>query len=180
VPKRLGLLHELVPKADRVAVLVSPQNSLPPEATLREMQDAARTIGLPIDILKAGTSREIEEAFAAMARERVDALFVASDGYFLSRRVQLVTLAALHRIPASFGERAFPEAGGLMSYGTDLSDAYHQVGIYTGRILKGAKPTDLPVVQSTKFEFIINRVTARGLGIEVPPKLLVQADVVID
>ena len=175
-----GLLHELVPKAVRVAVLVNPNSLANAEAGLREVQDAARLIGLPIDIHKASTSREIEEAFATMMRERAEALFVVGDGYFNSRRVQLVTLAARHGIPAAYGTRDFTEVGGLMSYGTDVADMYHQVGAYTGRILKGAKPADLPVVQSTRFEFVINMPTARALGIDVPPMMLARADVVIE
>jgi putative tryptophan/tyrosine transport system substrate-binding protein len=148
VPKRLGLLHELVPKAVPVAVLVNPGNAGAAEPTLREAQDAARVIGLPIEILKAGTSREIEEAFATMVRERVEALFVAGDGYFASRKAQFVTLAAHHGIATSFSVRDFVEAGGLMSYGTDIAEVFRQVGSYVGQILKGAKPADLPVVTS--------------------------------
>jgi len=179
-PKRLGLLHELVPNAKRVSVLVNPGNIAETEANLREVQDAARRIGLPIDILKAGTSREIEAAFATITRERSEALFVGSDPYFFSRRVQFATLTALNRIPASFNLREYAEAGGLMSYGTDLADMFRRAGAYTGRILKGAKPADLPVVQSTRFEFVINMPTARALGIDVPPTLLAIADEVIE
>jgi putative ABC transport system substrate-binding protein len=179
VPKRLGLLHELVPKANRVAVLVNPSNIANAEAALREVQNAARMIGLSIDILKASTSREIEEAFATMVRERIEALFIGGDGYFGSRRLQLATLATRHGIATSYVTREFVQAGGLMSYGPDSADMWHRVGIYTGQILKGAKPADLPVVQSTKFEFVINMQTARALGIEVPPTLLATADEVI-
>ena len=179
VPKRLGLLHELVPKASRVAVLVNPRNSVVAETTLRDAQEAARLIELPIDILEASTSREIEEAFATIVRERIEALFIGADGYFASRRVQLLTLATRHGIATSYSNRIFPEAGGLMSYGTDLAEMYRQVGAYTGQILKGAKPADLPVVQSTRFEFVINMQTARALGIEVPPTMLARADHVI-
>jgi putative tryptophan/tyrosine transport system substrate-binding protein len=178
-PKRLGLLHELVPKANRVAVLWNPNNSAATEATLREVQDAARVIGLPIDILKAGTSREIEAAFATMVRERTEALFVGTDSLFFSRRVQFATLATLHRIPTSFGVREHVEAGGLTSYGTDLAEMNRQVGAYVGRILKGAKPADLPVVQSTRFEFVINLKTAKALGLTIPETLLATADEVI-
>jgi putative ABC transport system substrate-binding protein len=178
VPK-LGLLHELVPKASRVAVLVNPRNSVVAETTLRDAQEAARLIGLPIDILEASTSREIEEAFATIVRERVEALFIGADWYFELRRVQLLTLATRHGIATSYSDRIFPEAGGLMSYGTDAVDVYRQVGAYTGQILKGAKPADLPVVQSTKFEFVINMLTAKALGIKVPPGLLASANVVI-
>jgi len=180
VPKRLGLLHELLPNAVRVAVLVNPASTAAAESTLREVQDAAGLIGLPIDVLKATTSREIEAAFAAMGRERVEALIVGTDGYFTSRRVQFATLATRHGIPASYANRDFVEAGGLMSYGTDQADMWHQVGAYTGQILKGAKPADLPVVQSTKFEFVINMQTARALGIGVPPTMLARADEVIE
>jgi putative tryptophan/tyrosine transport system substrate-binding protein len=154
VPKRLGLLHE------RVAVLVNPSNIANAEANLREVQDAARLVGLPIDILKASTGREFEAAFATMVGERVEALFVTGDTYFLSQRLQLATLAARHGIATSDVTREFVEADGLMSYGTDLADMYHHVGAYTGRILEGAKPADLPVVQSTRFELK----TARSLG----------------
>jgi putative ABC transport system substrate-binding protein len=180
VAKRLGLLHELVPKAVRVAVLVNPANAATTESTLREMQEAAPTIGLQIQILNATTIGEIDAAFAALARDRPDALFVAGDGFFVGRRAQFVTLAARDRIPAAYWDRDIVAAGGLMSYGTDRADTWRQVGVYTGRILKGAKPADLPVVQSTRFEFVINRGTARALGIEVPPTLLAIADEVIE
>jgi putative ABC transport system substrate-binding protein len=180
VPKRLALLHELVPKADRVAVLVNPTNIASAEATLREVQDAARVIGLPIEILNASTSREIEAAFATMVRDRIEALFVAGDGYFVSRRTQFATLATRHGIAMSVPSRENVEAGGLMSYGTDLADVYRQVGNYTGQILKGAKPADLPVAQSTRFELAINLKTARALGLAVPPTLIALADEVIE
>jgi putative ABC transport system substrate-binding protein len=178
--KRLALLHELVPKAVRVAVLVNPANVPVAEIILRDVQNAARAIGLQIQVLNASTSGEIEAAFATLARERPDALFVVPDGFFLDRRVQIATLAARDRIPAAYGDRETVVVGGLMSYGTSLVDAAHQVGVYTGKILKGAKPADLPVVQSTKFEFVINLQTARLLGIEVPPTLLALADEVIE
>jgi putative ABC transport system substrate-binding protein len=178
--KRLQLLHDLVPKALRVAVLVNPANPVSAESTLRNVQEAAPTIGLQIQILNAGTTGEIDAAFAAFARERPDALFVASDGFFTSRGVQFATLAARDRIPAAYGARELVAAGGLMSYGTDVADMYRQVGAYAGSILKGAKPADLPVVQSTKFELVINLQTARALGIEVPPGLLATADEVIE
>ena len=178
--KRLGFLHELVPKAVRVAVLVNPADARATETTLRDVQEAARTIGLQIQVLNASTSREIEAAFATLARERPDALFVAGDAFFGSRRVQFVTLAAFNRIPAAFVTREDVAAGGLMSYGTNLDDMYRQVGIYTGSILKGAKPADLPVQQSTRFEFVINLQTARALGIEVPPQLLAITDEAIE
>jgi putative ABC transport system substrate-binding protein len=178
VMKRLGRLQELVPKASRVAVLVNPRNSVA-ETTLRDAQEAARLIELPIDILKASTSREIEEAFATVVRERVEALFIGADWYFELRRVQLLTLATRHGIATSYSNRTFPEAGGLMSYGTDALDVYRQVGAYTGQILKGAKPADLPVVQSTRFEFVINMLTANALGLTIPKTLLATADQVI-
>jgi putative ABC transport system substrate-binding protein len=180
VSKRLGLLHQLVPKAVRVAVLVNPTNSSTAEATLREMPEAARAIGLQIQVLNASTSGQIEAAFATLVRDRADALFVAPDGFFVSRRVQFATLAARHAIPAAYSVREQVEAGGLMSYGTDNLDTFRQVGVYTGQILKGAKPADLPVVQSSKFEFVINLQTARALGIEVPNALLLVADETIE
>ena len=179
VSKRLGLLHELAPKANRMAVLVNPQNTISAEGTLREVPAAARLIGLSIDVLKASSSREIEEAFATMARERVEALFISGDGSFSSRSLQLATLATRHRIAASFNTRAFAEVGGLMSYGPDLVEMVRQVGDYTGRILKGAKPADLPVVQSTKFEFVLNLTTAKAIGLTIPETLLAIADEVI-
>jgi putative tryptophan/tyrosine transport system substrate-binding protein len=178
--KRLGLLHDLVPKAVRIAVLVNPANAPTAEATLREIPEAARAIGLEIQVLNASTSREIEAAFATLVRERPDALFTAPDGFFVSRRVQLATLAAHHRVPAAYHVREFVEVGGLMSYGSDIADVYRQVGVYTGQILKGAKPADLPVVQSTKFEFVINIQTAKALGLEVPPQLLASVDEAIE
>jgi putative ABC transport system substrate-binding protein len=177
--KRLGLLHELVPKAIRVAVLVNPTNTLSTEPTLRDLPEAAREIGLQVQILNASTSREIEAAFATIALN-ADALFVAPDGFLNARRVQFATLATHYRIPASYPARDYVEAGGLMSYGTDLLDMYRQVGVYAGRILKGANPADLPVIQSTKFEFVINLQTARALGLEIPPTLLARADGVIE
>jgi putative tryptophan/tyrosine transport system substrate-binding protein len=178
--KRLGLLHQLVPQAVHVAVLVNPANAPVAEATLRDVKEAAPTIGLQLHALNASTSREIEAAFATLTRERADALFVASDGLFGSNRVQIAILTARDRIPAVYGSRDIVAAGGLMSYGTDLADSVHQVGVYTGTILKGAKPANLPVVQPTKFEFVINLQTARALGIEVPPGLLAIADDVIE
>ena len=160
--KRLRLLHDLVPKAVRIAVLVNPGNASVAESTLRDVQEAAPTIGLQIQILNATTIGEIDAAFATLARERPDALFVAGDAFFISRRVQFATLTARDRIPAAYAIREYVAAGGLMSYGTDLADMFRQVGVYTGSILKGAKPADLPVLQSTKFEFVINLQTARG------------------
>jgi putative tryptophan/tyrosine transport system substrate-binding protein len=178
--KRLGLLHELVPKAVRVAVLVNPALTSNVDTTLRDVQEAARTIGLQIQVLNASTFREIDAAFAALARERPDALYVSPNGFFTTRRVQIATLAARERIPTISPYRTFVAAGGLMSYGTREADTFLQLGVYTGNILKGAKPADLPVVQATRFEFIINLQTARLLGIEVPPGLLAITDQVIE
>jgi putative ABC transport system substrate-binding protein len=180
VAKRLRLLHDLVPKAVRVAVLLNPANASSTEATLREVQEAAPALGLQIQMLNATTIGEIDAAFATLAREHPDALFVAPDTFFSSRRVQFATLTARERIPASYAVRELVEAGGLMSYGTDIADMFRQVGVYTGSILKGAKPADLPVLQLTKFEFVINLQTARGLGIEVPLAVLSIADQVIE
>src|SRR5215831_2846200 len=180
VAKRLGLLRELVPGTAHVAVLVNPANAMNSETTLRDAQAAARAIGLQIQVLNASGSREINAAFATLAHERPDALFVGGEGFFNSRRSQLVNLASRHALPASYAERVFPEIGGLMSYGTDVTDAYRQVGNYVGRILKGAKLADLPVMQATKFELVINAETARMLGLEVPPTLLARADEVIE
>jgi putative ABC transport system substrate-binding protein len=180
IARRLGLLHELVPKAVHIAALINPANTPIADAALQDIQEAARVIGLQIQVLKASTNREIEAAFATLVRDGVDALFVAPDTFFVSRRVQFATLAAHHRIPAAYNGRDFVEVGGLMSYGTDRVDTYRQVGAYAGQILKGAKPADLPVLQSTKFEFVINMQTARALGIEVPPTLLAIADEVIE
>jgi putative ABC transport system substrate-binding protein len=178
--KRLRLLHDLVPKGVRVAVLVNPNNVTATEFTLRAMEEAAPTMGLQIQILKATTINEIDAAFATLARERPDALFVAPDAFFTSRRGQFATLTARDKIPATYAVREPVEAGGLMSYGTDIADAFHQVGVYTGNILKGARPAELPVVQPTKFEFVINLQTARALGIDVPQGLLLIADEVIE
>jgi putative ABC transport system substrate-binding protein len=180
VAKRLRLLRDLVPKVVRVAVLINPGNASVAATTIRDAQDAASTIGLQIQILNAATIGEIDAAFATLAHERPDALFVAADAFFVSRAVQFITLTARDRIPATYPIRDFVAAGGLMSYGTDIADMFHQVGLYTGKILKGAKPSDLPVVQSTRFEFVINVQTARALGIEVPSGLLAIADEVIE
>jgi len=177
--KRLGLLRELLPAANRVAVLVNP-TSPEAETTLRDVEPAARALGLQIRVLNASTSREINEAFATFVREQPDALFVAANPFFQTRRVQLAALAARHAVPTAFSVRDYAEAGGLMSYGTDVTDAWRQVGLYTGRILKGEKPADLPVVQSTRFELVINAETARMLGLTVPDKLLATADEVIE
>jgi putative ABC transport system substrate-binding protein len=178
--KELRLLHDLVPKAVRIAVLRNPANASTAEATLLEVQKAAPSLGLQIQILNATTIGEIDAAFASLARERPDALFVAPDGFLGSRRVQFITLTAVNRIPAIYWDRDIVAAGGLMSYGTDLVDAFRQVAVYVGKILKGAKPADMPVQQLTKFEFAINLQTARALGIEVPPGVLSIADEVIE
>jgi putative ABC transport system substrate-binding protein len=178
--KRLALLHELVPKAIRVALLLNPTNATNTENTLLLVQEAARVIGLQLQVLHASTSREIDAAFATFGRERPDALFVAGDAFLTSSRVQLANLAARDRIPTAYSTRETVAVGGLMSYGTNVADSFHQVGVYTGSILKGAKPADLPVVQSTKFEFVINLQTARTIGIDVPPQLLAIADEVIE
>ena len=179
VAKRLQLLHELVPKAVRIAVLVNPANASA-ESTVRTVQQAAPAIGLQIQIHNATTIGEIDAAFATLERERPDALFVAGDAFFVSRAVQFATLAAHHRIPATYALRDYVAVGGLMSYATDFADSFHQVGVYTGTILKGAKPADLPVLQPTKFEFVINLQIARSLGIAVPAGLLAIADEVIE
>ena len=178
--KRLGLLHELVPKAARIALLLNPTSPSTAEPTLKEVQEAARTLGLQILVFNASTIGEIDAAFSALARVRADALVVAGDGFFNSRRVQFATLAARDRVPTGFVSREYVEAGGLMNYGTNIADMFRQTGIYTGSILKGAKPADLPVLQSTKFEFLINLNTAKVLGLEVPPMLLARADEVIE
>jgi len=177
--KRLELVRELVPAAIRISMLVNPTgpNS---ESTLRDAQSAARAIGLEIQVLNASTSREINMAFATFIQERPDALFIDIDPFFTSRRIQLVHLASHHRMPTTYPGRQFAEVGGLMSYGSDLTDAWRQVGVYTGRILKGAKSADLPVVQATKFELVINAETARTLGLDLPPQLLARADEVIE
>src|SRR6266508_1544811 len=177
--QRLALLHELVPKAVRIAVLVNPANIASTESII-DMPEAARAMGLQIQILNASTRSEIEAAFATLVRDRADALFVAGDVFFTSRRVQFATLAASYRIPASYPSREAVEAGGLMSYATDRVEMWRQVGTYTGQILKGAKPVDLPVLQSTKFEFVINLQTARSLGLDVPLHLQQLADEVIE
>ena len=161
-------------------MLVNPANTAATEGTLRDIPEAARAIGLQIQVIKASTSREIEAAFAILVHDRVDALYVAGDVFFTSRRVQLALLAARYGIPASYASREAVEAGGLTTYAADRPDMYRQVGAYTGQILKGAKPTDLPVLQSIKFEFVINMQTARALGLEVAPTLLARADAVIE
>jgi putative ABC transport system substrate-binding protein len=180
VAKRLELLRELVPAATRVAVLINPTNAADSESTLREVAAAGRAIGLQIQLLNASTSQEIEAAFATFLRERPDALFVGPDPFFQSRRVQFAVLAARHQVPATYAGRGYAEAGGLMSYGSNITDAWRQVGVYIGRILKGDKPADLPVTQASKFELVINLPTVRALGLEVPPMLLARADQVIE
>jgi putative ABC transport system substrate-binding protein len=178
--KRLELLRQLVPAATRVAVLVNPAFATLTENTLRDVEAAARAMGLQIEVLSADTSREIDAAFEIIGREQPDALFVGPGPFFNSRRVQMVQLAARYAVPATYTTRLEAEAGGLMSYGPSLTDAYRLVGVYTGRILKGAKPADLPVVQSSKFELVINAQTARLLRLTVPPSLLAIADDVIE
>jgi ABC-type uncharacterized transport system substrate-binding protein len=181
VAKRLELLRELVPGAARVALLVNPTNPATADTTSREVQAAARDIGLQVQVLNASTGREIDVAFATISsRDRLDALFVAGDPLFTNRRVQLVLLTTRHALPTTYAGRQFPEIGGLMSYGASLTDAWRQVGVYSGRILKGAKPAELPVVQSSKFELVINAQAARVLGLEVSPSLLARADEVIE
>jgi putative ABC transport system substrate-binding protein len=177
--KRLNLLREMVPGAARIAVLVNPANVMT-ENALRDVAAAARVMGLQIQVLNASTSGEIDAAFATFVRERPDAIFVGLDVFFISRRAQLVNLASRHALPATYHLREFAEAGGLMSYGSNIVDTFRQAGVYAGRILKGAKPADLPVVQSTKFELVINAWTARMLGLAVPPTLLSTADKVIE
>ena len=180
VARRLEIVRELVPAVARVAVLVNPADIVSAEATMRDVEAASRAIGLQIQVLKASTTSEINAAFATVGRERPDALFVDIDPFFTSRRVQLVNLASRYAIPTTYPGRQFTEAGGLISYGTNLSDAWRQLGIYTGRILKGTKPSDLPVVQASKFELVINAETARMLGLTVPPSLLAVADEVVE
>jgi putative ABC transport system substrate-binding protein len=178
--KRLELLRELVPAAARVVLLVQPSNVNITEVTVRLVETAARAIGVQIQVLNADTSREIDAAFATFDRERPDAVFVGSSNFFNARRVQLAQWATYYRVPATYPAREYVEAGGLMSYETSLIDAYRHVGVYAGRVLKGAKPADLPVVQATKFELVINQQTARMLGLTVPPSLLATADEVIE
>jgi putative ABC transport system substrate-binding protein len=178
--KRFGLMHELLPKATRFAVLINPADATASAATSKALMEAARTLGLDVVFFNARTPDEIDAAFAVFARERSDALFIAPEGFFASRAVQFATLAARDRLPASFATREMVEAGLLMSYGVNFADTFRQVGNYVGRILKGEKPGDLPVVQPTKFEFVINMRTAKTLGLDVPPMLLARADEVIE
>jgi putative ABC transport system substrate-binding protein len=178
--KRLELLRELMPGAIRIAVIINPSSVSSAASIVRDVEAARVAMGLQIRVIHASSSREIDAAFASFAGDRPDALFVAPDPLFFARRVQLANLSSRHAIPATFSTREIAEAGGLMSYGTNITDAYRQVGVYTGRILKGAKPADLPVLQTNKFELVINTQTARMLGITVPPSLLARADEVIE
>ena len=177
VAKRLELLRELVPAASRVAVLLNPANA---GTMLQDVQAAARRMGVQIQAINVSTSRDIDTAFAALGRERPDALFVTGGPFLQSRRMQLALQAARHALPTSYGSREYSEIGGLMSYGASLTEAHRQAGVYAGRILKGAKPADLPVIQATKFELVINLTAARTLGLGVPPSLLARADEVIE
>jgi len=176
--KRLEMLRDLLPGATRIAVLVSPADARPAE--LKDVNAAARSMGLQVQIHNADTSAEIDAAFAAMGRERPDAVFVGATTFFNGRRVQLTQLATFHHLPTIYTGREYAEVGGLMSYGSDIVDAFRQCGVYAGRILKGAKPAELPIVQANKFEFIINAQTARMLGLTIPTPLLNRVDVVID
>ena len=178
--KRLGLLREVVPRAGRVAALINPANAANAEATLQSVKQAGLAMALSIDTLTASTRHEIDMAFATLVRERVDALLVSGDGFFASRRLQLAMLAVRHSIPAIYSLRDYPEVGGLMSYGPNLFEVHRQVGNYAGQILNGTRPADLPVLQSTKFEFVLNTQAAGLLGLDVPPTLLARTDVVID
>jgi putative ABC transport system substrate-binding protein len=177
--KRLGLLHDLLPLAATVGVLLNPNN--PAAASqLSDMQEAARAIGLQLDVLRASTDREIDTAFESVAQHRIPALLVTSDAFFITRRDKLVALAERHAVPAMYNIREYAAAGGLMSYGIDLSDGYRQIGVYASRILKGTKPADLPVMQPTKFEFVINLKIAKALGLTIPAGLLSFVDEVIE
>jgi putative ABC transport system substrate-binding protein len=180
VAKRLALLHELVPRAVRVGVFINPSDAPRAEVLRSEVQAAARDLGIELQILTPSTSREIDASFDAMVRERAEALFVGPDAFFNTRRVQLANMAARYAFPTAFAVREYVDAGGLMSYGTSLTDMYRQVGVYSGRILKGAKPADLPILQSTKFELVINLQTSRMLRLDVSPALLARADEVIE
>jgi len=177
--KRLGLLHEMLPKATPIAVLINP-NYADAENQLRDVQEAAARLGVQLIIVRADAESDFDAAFSDLVRQRAGALLVSASPFFNTRREQLVVLAARHAVPAIFEWRDFAVAGGLMSYGTSLADAYRQVGVYAGQILKGAKPVDLPVVQSTRFELVINMSTAKALGVDVPPTLIARADEVIE
>jgi putative tryptophan/tyrosine transport system substrate-binding protein len=178
--KRLGLLHELLPEATRFALLVNPDNPGITEAFITEAQMAASAIGRQIEVVTASTNGEIDRAFATLMNKRSDALLVSTDALFVTRRVQLVTLAARHAVPAMYFRREFAEVGGLMSYGSNLADQFRQNGIYAGRILKGEKPAEMPVQLPTKFEFVINLQTAKTLALDISPTLLARADEVIE
>jgi putative ABC transport system substrate-binding protein len=178
--KRLALMRELVPTANRVAVLVNPTNAANMEANLRQLQPAAKALQAQIEVVRAANSQEIDAAFAMMVRDRPDVLFVMGDSLFNTRRLQLALLTARYALPACYPSRDYPASGGLMSYGTDVTDAFRQVGVYVGRILKGARPADLPAVQAAKFQLVINAQTARLLDLTVPPLLLARADEVIE
>jgi putative ABC transport system substrate-binding protein len=178
--KRLSLLHELMPSAKRIALLVNPANPIPAETTVKDTEAAAETIGWHIDVYKAQTSREIEMAFAALMGNGAEALLVGAEPFFSDRRVQIVTLATRYMIPTVHFLREFAEIGGLLSYGASDFGRYHEVGIYTGRILKGEKPAEMPVVQPTQFELVVNLSTARAIGFAVPASLLAQANEVIE
>jgi len=178
--KRLELLIKLAPGAARIAVLVNPADAPTMEPTLREVEQAGRVMGLQLQVLNASKVEEIDAAFATLVRERCDALYVGGDAFLHSRRGQIVTLAARNAVPATYPQREWAEAGGLMSYGTNFAEVYRQMGIYTGRILNGEKPPDLPVVQPTKFDFVINLKTAKVLGLMIPPTLLALSDYVIE
>jgi putative ABC transport system substrate-binding protein len=180
ISKELGLLHELVPKALRITVLVNPTNAVTAEATLRDIREAAPALGLQVQVVEASSIRELEVVFDTMVREHAEALFIAPDAFLISRRVQIAIMAARHGIPTASNASEAVEIGQLMSYGSDISDAYRQVGAYAGRLFKGAKAADLPVQQSTKFEFAINLSTAKTLGLDVSPALLLRADEVIE
>ena len=180
VAKRLELLRQLVPAAKRIVVLINPRNAAIADTTVKEIIAAARPLGLQIQPVEAATSSEIDAAFANFQRDHPDALFISADPYFNARRIQIVQHAAHGSIPATFSNREIAEVGGLMSYGASIPDAYHMLGVYTGRILKGAKPSDLPVAQASKFELVINHQTAKMLGLTVPPSLLSIADEVIE
>ena len=178
--KRLDLLREMLPRASRIAVLVNPANTVNTQTTLREVEAAGPAVGFQMQIVNVGTSREIDTAFAAFARERPDAVFLGQDAFFVGRRLQLANWATRHALPMTSGSRDICEVGGLMSYGSNIVDSYRQEGVYVGRILKGAKPADLPVEQSVKFELVINAQTARIFGLEIPATLLARADEVIE
>jgi ABC-type uncharacterized transport system substrate-binding protein len=180
IKKRLGILRELLPRTARIGVLVNPSNVESAERTVKDVKAAAPEIGLQVQVLNASNGDEIDAAFAALVNERADALLIAPDAFFNSRRVQIAILAARHLVPAIYTVRDYPEVGGLISYGTNVTDAIRQQGVYAGRILKGIKPANLPVVQSTKFELVINLKTAKAFGLEVPPTLLARADEVIE